>query len=77
VHTFYLRVGRICRSDTDGERFIESRVERVAGLGKRLPVPRVTFPPYTRGCYDYLHCARNAAGDVDSRNETHHTDDEN
>ena len=60
VHTFCVRVGRICRSDTDRERFSESRVdERVAGLGKRLPVPRVTLPPYTRGYCHYLHCARN------------------
>ena len=28
---------------------------------------RVMFPHHTRGCYRYLHCARNAAGDVDSR----------
>ena len=70
VHTFYVRYqGRWHGSaaDTDGDRFSESRVERVAGLGTRLPLPRVTFPHYTRGCYNYLHCARNAAGDVDSR----------
>ena len=41
VHTFCVRVGRICRSDTDRERFSESRVETVAGLGTRLPVPQV------------------------------------
>ena len=41
-------------ADTDGDRFSESRVERVAGLGTRLPVPRVTFTHHTRGCCHYF-----------------------
>ena len=44
VHTFRVRYHKRWRwdgsaADTDGERFSERRVERVAGLGKRLPVP--------------------------------------
>jgi hypothetical protein len=44
VHTFRVRYHKRWRwdgsaADTDGERFSERRVERVAGLGTRLPVP--------------------------------------
>ena len=78
VHTFYLRVGRICRSDIDGERFSESRVERVAGLGTRLPVPQVIRSCITHAGVVTICTVPEMLPETWTRgNETHHTDDEN
>ena len=45
-------------SDSARDELRESR-DSAHDCQSRLPVPRVTFPPYTRGCSDHLHCARN------------------
>ena len=45
-------------SDSARDQLRESR-DSAHDCQSRLPVPRVTFPPYTRGCSYHLHCARN------------------
>jgi len=73
----YVRVGRICRSDTDRERFSESRVERVAGLAHDCQSRELRSHTTHAGVMTICTVPEMLPETWTRGNETHHTEDEN
>ena len=80
VHTFYVRYqGRWHGSaaDTDGDRFSESRVERVAGLAHDCQSRELRSHTTHAGVVTICTVPEMLPETWTRGNETHHTEDEN